>query len=51
LSGAVKKEQQAFLQEVRKDLEPLDQKMASIQSDLAGVEKKLSAQMAPLSTR
>jgi chromosome segregation ATPase len=50
LSGAVKKEQQAFLQAVRKDLEPLNQKMASIQSDLAGVEKKLSAQVAPLST-
>jgi predicted nucleic acid-binding Zn-ribbon protein len=50
LSGAVKKEQQAFLQAVRKDLEPLNQKMAAIQSDLAGVENKLSAQMAPLST-
>ena len=50
LSGAVKKEQQAFLQTVRKDLEPLDQKMTSIQSDLAGVEKKLTAQVAPLST-
>ena len=39
-----------MLQAVRKDLEPLDQKMASIQSDLAGVEKKLSAQVAPLAT-
>jgi chromosome segregation ATPase len=49
LSGAVKKEQRAFLQAVRKDIEPLDKKMASIQSDLAGVEKKLTAQVAPLS--
>lgn len=50
LSGAVKKEQQAFLQTVRKDLEPLDQKMASLQSEMAGLEKKLSAQVAPLAT-
>ena len=49
VSGVVKREKKAVLQAVRKDLEPLDQKMSSIQSDLAGVEKKLSAQVTPLS--
>jgi len=49
LSGAVKKEQKAFLQEVRKDIEPLDQKLKTMQSDLAGFEQKILTQVAPLS--
>ena len=49
LSGAVRKEQKAILQEVRKDIEPLDQQIKSIQSDLAGVEQKIQTQITPLS--
>ncbi len=49
LSGAVKKEQKAVLQEIRKDIEPLDQKIKSIQSDLAGIEQKILTQVTPLS--
>ena len=49
LSGAVKKEQKAFLQEVRKDIEPLDQKLKTMQADLAGFEQKILTQVTPLS--
>lgn len=49
LSGAVKKEQKAVLQEVRKNIEPLDQQIKSIQSDLASVEQKILTQITPLS--
>lgn len=49
LSGAVKKEQKAVLQQVRKDIEPLDQQLKSIQSNLAGVEQKILTQITPLS--
>lgn len=55
LSGAVEKEQQAILQEVRKEIAPLDQKIAALQSELEALapldelEEKLTAQIAPLS--
>lgn len=49
LSGAVKKEQKVVLEEVRKSIEPLDQKIKSIQSDQAGIEQKILAQTTPLS--
>jgi chromosome segregation ATPase len=49
LSGAVKKEREVVLQEIRKEIEPLDQQIKSIQSDLAGVEQKIRAQITPLS--
>jgi chromosome segregation ATPase len=49
LSGAVKKEQKAVLQQVRKDIEPLNQQLKSIQTDLAGVEQKIQTQITPLS--
>ena len=49
LSGAVKKEQKVVLEAVRKSIEPLDQKIKSIQSDQAGIEQKILAQTTPLS--
>lgn len=49
LSGAVKKEQKALLQSVRKELEPMDQNLQALKSDMADFEKKMAAQMTPIS--
>lgn len=49
LTGTVQKEQKALLQQVGKDIAPLEQKIAALQTDLAGIEKKIAAQVAPLS--
>lgn len=49
LSGAVKKEQKAILQEVRKSLQPFDEKLQSIQSDQTRIEQEIESQIAPLS--
>ena len=49
VSGTVKKEQKAVLLQVRKELTPLDKRLEALQSDLAGVEEKVRAQVAPLS--
>ncbi len=49
LSGAVKKEQKAVLQSVRKEIEPMEQNIQALKSNLTDLEKKITAQMAPLS--
>jgi len=49
LSSAVKKEQKVVLDEVRKSIEPLEQRIKSLQSDQAGIEQKILAQTTPLS--
>jgi hypothetical protein len=49
LTGVVKKEQKAVLQSVRKELEPMDRNIQSLKSELTDLEKKMAAQLAPLS--
>ena len=49
VSGVVDKKQKAVLQEVRKEIAPLDERIKSLQSELAAIEKKMQAQTAPLS--
>ena len=49
MSGAVAAQQKALLQEVRKEIAPLNQQVEAFQADLAAVGKKLDARMAPLS--
>ena len=49
VSGVVKKEQQGVLQEVRKELAPLEQRIKAIQSDLGGLEQKMVSRITPLS--
>jgi hypothetical protein len=48
LSGAIKKEQKSLLLAVRKELDPLDQNVKSLQSELAGMDQKLSKEIKPL---
>jgi len=48
VSGVVAKQQKALLEEVRKEIDPLDQRLKALQGELATVEKKLSSQVAPL---
>ena len=49
LSGAVAKEQKAILEEVRKEIGPLDQRLKALQGELGALEKKLVSQVTPLS--
>jgi archaellum component FlaC len=49
VSGVVEKKQKAILQEVRKEVAPLDQRIKSLQSELAVLDKKLQSQLQPLS--
>lgn len=48
VSGAIKKEQKSILREVRKELDPLEQKIESLQSELAGLDQKVVSQITPL---
>jgi len=45
VSGVVAKEQKAVLQEVRKELAPLDERVKALQSELAALDKKIQSQM------
>jgi chromosome segregation ATPase len=45
----VEKKQKAILQEVRKEVAPLDQRIKSLQSELAALDKKMQSQVKPLS--
>lgn len=47
-SGAVEKGQKTILQEVRRNIAPLEQKLAALEADLSAIEKKVAAQVAPL---
>jgi len=49
ISGMVEKKQKAVLQEVRKELAPLDERIKSLQSELAALDKKMQSQIKPLS--
>ena len=49
VSGVVDKKQRAVLQEVRKEIAPLDERIKSLQSELAAIEKKMQSQITPLS--
>ena len=49
VSGVVEKKQKAVLQEVRKEIAPLDERVKSLQSELAALEKKTLSQITPLS--
>lgn len=49
VSGMVEKKQKAALQEVRKELAPLDERIKSLQSELAALDKKMQSQFTPLS--
>jgi archaellum component FlaC len=49
VSGVVEKKQKAILQEVRKEVAPLDQRIKSLQSELAALDKKMQSQVKPLS--
>jgi chromosome segregation ATPase len=48
LSGAVKKERQALLESVRKQLAPMEQSIQSTRDELAALEKNLETKLAPL---
>ena len=48
VSGAIRKEQKSILREVRKELDPLEQKIESLQSELAGLDQKVVSQITPL---
>jgi len=50
LSGAVKKEQKALLESVRKQIAPLDQNVKILATELAALDQKFQAQIPPLST-
>ena len=49
VSGVVEKKQKAILQEIRKEVAPLDQRIKSLQSGLAALDKKMQSQVKPLS--
>lgn len=49
VSGAVEKEQKALLQEVGKQIAPLEERIKSLRAELAALDKKLSSQITPLS--
>jgi predicted PurR-regulated permease PerM len=49
LSGAVAKEQKALLQEIRKEIDPLNQQIQGVKADLAALDKTMAARIAPLS--
>ena len=49
VSGVVDKKQKAVLQEVRQEIAPLDERIKTLQSELAALEKKISSQIKPLS--
>jgi len=49
VSGMVEKKQKAVLQEVRKELAPLDERIKSLQSELTALDKKMQSQIKPLS--
>lgn len=49
LSGAVAKEQKAILQEVRKEMGPLTQRIEALQRELSSLDKQLAERVAPLS--
>lgn len=49
VSGTVKKERQSVLQEVRKEIGPLEKSIASMRTDLDGIEQKMDSKITPLS--
>ena len=49
VSGTVEKERQSVLKEVRKEIGPLEKRIASMRTDLDGIEPKMDSKIAPLS--
>ena len=49
VSGTVEKERKSVLQEVRKEIGPLEKRIASMRTDIDGIEPKMDSKITPLS--